>query len=95
MTPEQMRQILDRQKASFLADGAPDARTRLNRLDRLAALLRENQQVLLDSLCADFGHRSIEHALLTEIAVSISEIREIHKHVVVWMRDEKRSLSWL
>ena len=52
MTPEQMRQILDRQKASFLADGAPDARTRLNRLDRLAALLRENQQVLLDSLCA-------------------------------------------
>ena len=95
MTPEQMRQILDRQKASFLADGAPDARTRLNRLDRLAALLRENQQVLLDSLCADFGHRSIEHALLTEIAVPISEIRETHKHVAAWMRDEKRPLPWL
>ncbi|QDX82454.1 coniferyl aldehyde dehydrogenase [Denitratisoma sp. DHT3] len=95
MTPDQMRQTLDRQKADFLAAGLPDAKTRLDRLDRLAALLRENQQALLDSLCADFGHRSMEHARLTEIAVPIAEVRATHKHIGAWMKDEKRSLPWL
>lgn len=33
----QMQQVLERQKADFLASGPVDAETRINRLDRLAA----------------------------------------------------------
>ena len=91
----QMQQVLERQKADFLASGPVDAETRINRLDRLAALLRENQQELLDALSADFGHRSIEHARLTEIAAPVAEIRDIRQHIRPWMKDEKRPLPLL
>ena len=95
MTPEHMRRLLDAQKAALLAEGRVAASTRIDRLQRLAALLRENQSVLLETLSADFGHRSIDHARLTEIAVPIAEIRQTCRQVERWMKDEKRPLPWL
>ena len=90
-----MREILGKQKADFSAQGIADYQTRVDRLDRLAKLLRENQQNLCEALSADFGHRSIEHARLTEIAVPIAEIRQTKKQLKKWMQDEQRPLPWL
>ena len=61
----------------------------------LAAMLRENQEVLLAALSRDFGHRSVDHARLTEIAVPIAEVRQTCRQVERWMKDEKRPLPWL
>ncbi len=95
MTPEEMLQLVERQKAAFTAAGAVDARTRQDRLDRLAALLDENQDALLAALVADFGSRCSEYARLTEIAVPLSEIRETRKLIPAWMRDERRPVPLL
>lgn len=95
MTPEQMRQLLDAQKAAFLAEGRVAASTRVDRLQRVAALLRENQGALLEALSQDFGHRSVDHARLTEIAVPIAEVRQTCRQLERWMKDEKRPLPWL
>jgi len=95
MTPEHMRQLLDTQKTAYLSEGLVPARIRIDRLQRLAALLRENQSVLLETLSEDFGHRSIDHARLTEIAVPIAEISQTCRQVERWMKDEKRPLPWL
>ena len=92
---ERMRQLLEAQKAAFLAEGRVTASTRIDRLQRVAAMLRENQEVLLAALSRDFGHRSVDHARLTEIAVPIAEIRQTCRQVERWMKDEKRPLPWL
>jgi coniferyl-aldehyde dehydrogenase len=95
MTISGMRQLLEAQKAAFLAEGRVTASTRIDRLQRVAAMLRENQEVLLAALSRDFGHRSVDHARLTEIAVPIAEIRQTCRQIERWMKDEKRPLPWL
>ncbi len=95
MTPEQMLALVERQKNAFIAAGAVDASTRQDRLDRLEALLRENQDALLAALVADFGSRCLEQARLTEIAVPINEIRATRKLIPGWMKDERRPVPLL
>ena len=95
MTPQQMLDLVDRQKSAFVAAGAVDAKTRQDRLDRLAALLRENQDALIDALRADFGSRCQEYARLTEIAVPIAEIRTTNKQIPGWMKDERRPVPFM
>jgi len=90
-----MRQTLERQRAAQLAAGPPDLRLRIDRLDRLAALLRENEAALCESLEADFGQRSIANAAMTEIAFPIVGIKYAKKHLRAWMRDERRKVDFL
>lgn len=90
-----MRQALERQKAAQLAQGSPDWRTRIDRLDRLVALLKENETALCESLRADFGQRSIANAALTEIAFPVAGIKYAKKHLRAWMKDEPRKVALL
>ncbi|HLS83033.1 MAG TPA: aldehyde dehydrogenase family protein, partial [Steroidobacter sp.] len=90
-----MRQVLERQRSAQLAAGPPDAPTRIDRLERLATLLRENETALCESLRADFGQRSIANAAMTEIAFPITAVRHAQKHLRSWMRDERRKVAFL
>ena len=90
-----MRETLERQKAAQLAQGSPDWRTRIDRLDRLVALLKENEKALCESLQADFGQRSIANAALTEVAFPIAGIKYAKKHLRAWMKDEPRKVALL
>lgn len=90
-----LRRTLELQKAAQRTQGAPDLRTRIDRLERLATLLRENEQALCESLRADFGERSIPNAAMTEIAYPVSAIRYAQKHLPAWMRDERRRAGLL
>ena len=90
-----MRETLERQKAAQLAQGSPDWRTRIDRLDRLVALLKENEAALCESLRADFGQRSIANAALTEVAFPIAGIKYAKKHLRAWMKDEPRKVALL
>jgi len=92
---ERMRQTLARQRAAQRAEGVPDHRTRIDRLERLAMLLRENEAALCESLQADFGQRSLSNAAMTEIAYPISAIRYAQKHLRAWMKDEPRKVALL
>ncbi|MBV6416040.1 MAG: Coniferyl aldehyde dehydrogenase [Steroidobacteraceae bacterium] len=92
---DRLRRTLERQKAAQRAQGAPDLRTRIDRLERLASLLKENERALCESLRADFGERSIQNAAMTEIAYPVSAIRYAQKHLSVWMRDERRKVAFL
>jgi len=95
MSESRMREALARQKAAALAEGAPDWHTRIDRLDRLAALLRENERALCESLQADFGQRSLANAVMTEIAFPIAGIKYAKKHLRAWMKDEPRKVALL
>lgn len=90
-----MRETLERQKAAQLAEGSPGWQVRADRLERLAALLRENERALCESLRADFGARSLANAAMTEIAFPVAGIRYAQKHLRAWMQDEARKVPLL
>ncbi|MBL4863770.1 MAG: aldehyde dehydrogenase family protein, partial [Rhodobiaceae bacterium] len=87
-----MREILDRQKAAQLKEGAPSVERRIDWIDRAIALLVDNQKEIAEAMAADFGHRSIEQSLLTDIMGSIGPLKHAKKHVREWSKAEKRKV---
>src|ERR1700753_2775416 len=67
ITPEYLRSLLNRQRTAFMAEGAPAYETRIDRTNRLIALLVDNQDKIVSALNADYGHRSAEASLLTDV----------------------------
>jgi coniferyl-aldehyde dehydrogenase len=88
MTPERMRSLLDRQRTAFLQEGAPAYETRIDRTDRLIALLVDNQDEIVSALNADYGHRSAEATLLTEVWSVIDNYKYTKLHLREWMQTE-------
>lgn len=85
-----MQQLLDRQRAAYLAEGQVSAQTRHDRIERAANLLINNSDRLVEAMSADFGHRSEQQSLFTDVAASIGPLRHAQKHLKGWMKSEKR-----
>ena len=89
-----MRGILDRQRAAFAAELPVSLAVRRDRLDRAKAMVRDNAGRFCDALSEDFGHRSREQSMLTDIAGSIGPIDHALKHMARWARPEKRPVQF-
>ena len=76
--------LVARQRAAFLRDGIPDVATRVDRLDRLEAMLVESADALTAALDLDFGTRSRELSLAADVVGSLGEIQHQRKHVAAW-----------
>lgn len=85
-----MQEVLEQQKAAHITSGPADYATRIDRLDRLEQLLRDNRSAICQALSDDFGHRSLDHGLLTEIVSPITSIKHAKKHLRTWMKPEHR-----
>lgn len=93
-TESRLRALLERQRRAFLAAGPPDRATRIDRLDRAIALLVDHRDELVEALSEDFGHRSREQSLLTDVAASIEPLKFARRRVGRWMRPEKRKTQF-
>ncbi|MEU6573467.1 aldehyde dehydrogenase family protein [Streptomyces sp. NPDC046805] len=71
---DDMSKTLQAQRDAFLTDGTPSLEVRLDRLELLAALVRGNSRPIVETISADFGHRSPESTELTEVADVIGPI---------------------
>jgi coniferyl-aldehyde dehydrogenase len=85
-----MRSLLDRQRAAFAEEGSPTYDVRIDRIDRLIALLVENKDEIAGTLKQDFGHRSDEASLLTEVLWVIDSYKYNKLHLREWMQPEIR-----
>lgn len=85
-----MREILDQQKAAHIEAGPAPLTRRKAKLDKLLAVVRDNQDILADAVNQDFGNRSKHETLLAEIFPVISSIRYMRKNLAKWMRPERR-----
>jgi coniferyl-aldehyde dehydrogenase len=85
------RRLLEAQKRAHLREGSPSSAQRMDRLDRLVALLVEHGDELVDAMDVDFGARSKDQSRLTDIAAVISAVKHARKHLARWMRPERRS----
>ena len=90
-TAARMRAALDRQRAAFLAEGPPGAEVRIDRIDRVIALLLENRARICDAMAADYSWRSHDHTLLSDILLPLSALKHARSHVRRWMRPQRRT----
>ena len=82
-------ELLELQRAAFLRDGIPDAATRIDRINRLSALLLDNAEEIAEALDADFGTRPRDLSIATDVAGCMIDLAHQRKHVAQWMRTEK------
>ena len=90
LTKTEMLSLLDKQKAANLKDGIPDAARRIDWLDRCISSLVTNKDRIVDALSEDFGHRSKDQSMFTDVSAAIESLKHARKHVRVWMKSEKR-----
>ncbi|QSE90660.1 aldehyde dehydrogenase family protein [Rhodococcus pseudokoreensis] len=83
-----LRELLDTQRAAYLAEGPPSADVRLDRIDRFAACILEFADELSEALDADFGSRPRVANLGTDILGVVSSVKLIRKNIALWMQDE-------
>ena len=88
ITPEYLRSLLNRQRTAFMAEGASAYETRIDRTNRLIALLVDNQDKIVSALNADYGHRSAEASLLTDVWSVIDNYKYTKLHLREWMQTE-------
>ncbi len=86
-----MSEVLTRQKAAQVKIGPPSAEVRIDRINRAIALLVDHKEAWLAALNADFGSRSPDASLLTDIAGSIGPLKQARAKLKAWMRPERRA----
>lgn len=89
-----MREILDRQRAAFMAELPVSIETRKDRLRRAAALVKDNAARFCDALSEDFGHRSPRQSMITDVVASVSPLRHAEKMVARWAKREKKPVMF-
>ncbi len=87
---EDIRTILDRQKAAHIKEGPQSAERRIDWINRAIDLLVTHKTQITEAMAADFGHRSHDQSLFTDVFGSIETLKHARKHLRGWMRPEKR-----
>ncbi|HEY5337625.1 MAG TPA: coniferyl aldehyde dehydrogenase [Rhizomicrobium sp.] len=88
-----MQQVLERQKAAHIKDGPPSAEKRIDWLDRAIGLLVTHKDEIADALREDFGHRSVDASLFTDVSGSIGPLKQAKANLKTWMKREKRKVE--
>ncbi|MEM7016210.1 MAG: coniferyl aldehyde dehydrogenase [Pseudomonadota bacterium] len=91
---DNMHAILNKQKQAHIKEGPPDAKTRLDRLDRAIAVLVDNEKAICEALSDDFGHRSPQQSRITDVYGSIEPLKFAKKNLTKWMKTEKRKVQF-
>ncbi|WP_448579212.1 coniferyl aldehyde dehydrogenase [Thermaurantiacus sp.] len=89
-----MQALLLKQRASFTAELPVSAAVRKDRLRRALKLVLEHKDGFVRALSDDFGHRSAEQSLVTDIMASVKPLKHALKHLDQWMRPERRKLDF-
>lgn len=87
---DQMQAVLQKQKAAFTAALPEPMAVRRDRIDRAIALLIDYKDEFAKAVSADFGHRSTEQTLMTDIMPSVSAMKHAKKHFESWAKGERR-----
>ena len=89
-----MQTILAGQRDAFMDELPVTKAVRLDQLKRAAAMVRDNAAAFCDAVSEDFGHRSREQTMITDIGASLAPIAHAAKHLDRWMRRERRAVQF-
>ena len=83
---DDLRQLLERQRHAFAADPLPARSLRIDRLQRLRAMVEKHEAAFAEAIAADFGGRSRHETLVAEIFVVVAAVNHAIRHLGRWMR---------
>ena len=86
--------VLRTQRSAFMSHLPVPAAVRQDRLKRAIAMVSENADALCDALSEDFGHRSREQSMMTDIAASVAALNHARKHLSRWMKADRRPVQF-
>ena len=89
-----MIETLALQRAAFHAELPVGMPARRDRLKRARAMVKDHAGRFCDALSEDFGHRSRDQSMLTDIAGSIGPIDHALKHMAGWAKPERRPVQF-
>jgi coniferyl-aldehyde dehydrogenase len=88
-----VRETFDKMKAASVRAPAPTYRERMERLERLADVVRGRQEEIATVINRDFGNRSSRETKIAEVLMLLDEIKYLRKHLKDWMKPETRRVS--
>ncbi|MEY3905806.1 MAG: hypothetical protein RIR59_629 [Pseudomonadota bacterium] len=94
VTRDQMLADLHRQRTAFTAELPVSAAARKDRLQRAIALMVDHSAAFCKALSEDFGHRSTEQSMMTDIVASITSLKYSIKQVDKWMKPDRRKTQF-
>ena len=89
-----LQNLLSQQRESFNKAGFPGPETRVDRLNRLLAMLKKYDKQICDTVSRDFGGRAYELSRLTEVYISIEHTKDAIANLTDWMQPEQREAPW-
>lgn len=84
-----LRRLFQIQRRAHLEDIAPDRKRRIDRLDRLAAMIGRQERAIAGAISADFGNRSRHETEMMEILPVLAAIRNAKRHLAAWMQPRR------
>lgn len=90
-TAMDIRALVERQRAAFLANPPYTALQRSELIDRAIGLLVEHEQAIVEALTADFGQRSAAFSRGSEVLSPLASLRECKVELSQWMEDQPRA----
>jgi coniferyl-aldehyde dehydrogenase len=94
VTKEDMLAALNAQRADFTAELPVSAAARKDRLKRAIAMMVDHGEAFCKALSEDFGHRSTEQSMMTDIVPSIRTLKYSIKELDKWMKPERRKVDF-
>jgi len=87
------QQVFNKQREASRKSPYPELNERLARLEKLEALLVDNQDAIADAINQDYGNRSSQETRMLELFGLISGISYTKKRVKKWMKAQKRHVG--
>jgi coniferyl-aldehyde dehydrogenase len=93
-TASTLEEAFARQRAACAASPYPLATERRASLKRLLTVVLRHQEEIATAIDRDFGGRSRDEVMFSEVYVAVNAIRHSRRHVKEWMAERPRSVGW-
>jgi coniferyl-aldehyde dehydrogenase len=90
----ELQAILDTQRAAFTASRPEPLALRRDRIKRVIALLTDHSEVLCDAMSEDFGNRSPQQSMITDIVGTVNFAKYCLKNLDKWAKADKRHIQF-
>lgn len=88
-----MRALFEAQHQASRHQPPADLKLRHDRLDRIAAMIRQHGDRFADAISSDFGTRARIETELMELVPTLGAVRHAKKNLAKWMKPERRHVS--
>jgi len=95
MGTDSLQSRLNNQKSAYQLAPLPSAQHRITQLKALKSALLSNQDKLVAALNKDYGHRSTQDTLISDIMPCVMNINYTIKNLKKWMKPQRRHAGLL